>query len=444
MVIALLFVTFAFLWWASFTFFDRDLTSPALLLISGYTLSVITAFVSDFTQPFDYHWETYAVLVSGVLLFLVPAYVFKQVNAASIKCLTSPVVTVDFSCSFLWLHALLCIAVIMVTILVYVQVLSGLDVDVSAASAVTEMRNYGIEHPEGTGSVAVFIVIQLRKVFLVTGYFLLLVWARNCVVKRSFKKDKLLFFNCFCCSMLVMTGGGRGGLVAYVLAGVALYFIFNRMINGARFRFSLQGLMAGGGVFVVGCMGFYGMLWATGRTAGDFNLAGVWHHTSFYLGGSVPLLDNFLETYTIGGETDILGKETFYSALQQINHLGLWEVEPYSVHLEFRPEVYEGNVYTGLRSYVSDFGYEGLIVLPVLYSVCVNWLYYATVRASRRRPVAVGLVLYAMLIYPVFTDFIRCFFFLSFFDLNTVITVVGLLFLRKFLLSLHWMRYQRV
>ena len=145
-----------------------------------------------------------------------------------------------------------------------------------------------------------------------------------------------------------------------------------------------------------------------------------------------------------GGGTDIFGKETFYSALQQINRLGIWEIEPYSVHLEFRPDAYEGNVYTGLRSYVNDFGYEGLIVLPVLYSVCVNWLYYASVRVSHRRPIAVGLVIYAMLMYPIFADFIRCFFFLSFFNLNTVITVLGLLLLRKLLLSLRWMRYRPV
>ena len=444
MVIVFLVVTFALLWWGSFLLFDRDLASPAMLLISGYTLSVTTAFVSDFALPFDYHWGTYVVLVSGVLLFLVPAYTFKQGYAASTKRLIPPVVTVDFSRSFLWLHALLCITVTVVTIFVYVRVLSGLDVEVSAASAATSMRNYCIAHPEGTGSTAVLVVKLVQKVFLVTGYFLLLVWARNCAVKRCFNDDKLLFLNCFCYGVLIMTDGGRGALVAYGLAGTVLYFMFNRMMNGARFRFSLKVLAVGMVTFIVGCVGFYGMLWATGRTTGEFDLAGVWHHTSFYLGGSVPLLDNFLETYTIGEGTDILGKETFYSTLQQINRLGFLDIEPYSVHLEFRPEVYEGNVYTGLRSYVNDFGYEGLIVLPLLYSVCVNWLYYAAERMSRRRPVATGLVLYAMLMYPVFADFIRCFFFLSFFNLNTVITVFGVMFLRTLLLSLRWMRYRPV
>lgn len=81
------------------------------------------------------------------------------------------------------------------TILVDVQVVSGLDVEVSTALAVMAMRNYGIAHPEGTSSVAVLVLSQFKKVFLVTGYFLLLMWARNCAVKCSFRNDRLLIFN---------------------------------------------------------------------------------------------------------------------------------------------------------------------------------------------------------------------------------------------------------
>lgn len=57
-----------------------------------------------------------------------------------------------------------------------------------------------------------------------------------------------------------MTEGGRGGLVAYVLAGAVLYFISNRIVNGARFRFFRKGLTVESAVFAVGCTGFYGML----------------------------------------------------------------------------------------------------------------------------------------------------------------------------------------
>ena len=161
-MIAFLSVAFAFLWWAVLMLFDRDLASPTLLLLSGYSLSVTTAFVSDFVLPFDYHWETYGIWVSGMLLFLVPAYGLKQGYSVSIKRLIPSVVTVDFSRNFIWLYALLCLTVTVTTILVDVQVLSGLDVEVSTASAVMAMRNYGSAHPEGTSSVAVLFLSQFK------------------------------------------------------------------------------------------------------------------------------------------------------------------------------------------------------------------------------------------------------------------------------------------
>mgnify|MGYP004694624189 CR=1 FL=1 len=45
---------------------DCDLVSPALRLISGYTLSVTTTFVSDSTLPFEYHWVTYGIFAPGI------------------------------------------------------------------------------------------------------------------------------------------------------------------------------------------------------------------------------------------------------------------------------------------------------------------------------------------------------------------------------------------
>lgn len=146
----------------------------------------------------------------------------------------------------------------------------------------------------------------------------------------------------------------------------------------------------------------------------------------------------------MGGGTDIIGKETFYSLVQLMSKLHITDIPLYSVHLEFRPGVYDGNVYTGFRSYIHDFGYAGLIVLPVLFSVCANWLYYAAVQASREKAVAVGLVLYATLMYPIFADFVRCFFFLSFFSINTLCLCLGVILLQLFLLKTGWMRFSPV
>lgn len=57
--------------------FDRDITSPAMLLISGYTICVGTAVVS---YPFTYHAQTLFVMILGTVLLLIPAYAIKDIS----------------------------------------------------------------------------------------------------------------------------------------------------------------------------------------------------------------------------------------------------------------------------------------------------------------------------------------------------------------------------
>lgn len=142
----------------------------------------------------------------------------------------------------------------------------------------------------------------------------------------------------------------------------------------------------------------------------------------------------------MGGGTDIIGKETFFSLVQLMSRLHITDTPLYSVHLEFRPGVYDGNVYTGFRSYIHDFGYAGLLFMPIFFSVCANWLYYAALKASREKALAVGIVLYATLIYPIFADFVRCFFCLSFFSVHTLCLCLGVILVQAFFLKTRLMR----
>ena len=124
-----------------------------------------------------------------------------------------------------------------------------------------------------------------------------------------------------------------------------------------------------------------------------------------------------------------------------MSKLQLIDVPLYSVHLEFRPGVYQGNVYTAYRSYIHDFGWVGLLLLPVLFSVCANWLYYAAVRTAKKKVFSIGLIIYATLVYQIFADFVRCFFFLSFFNINTLVLIFALMILIWMFKKLNWMKF---
>lgn len=77
MLIWLLFVVFFRIWGIAFVLFERDLTSPAMLLISGYTVCAGVAAVSWLSYPFAFHGQTLFVIVFRTILFLLPAYAIK-------------------------------------------------------------------------------------------------------------------------------------------------------------------------------------------------------------------------------------------------------------------------------------------------------------------------------------------------------------------------------
>lgn len=447
MLIGLLLIAFLTIWGIAFVLFERDLACPTMLLLSGYTLSVAVAFFSDFKIPFVYHSQTVFVLIVGTLLFCIPAYAIKTCYAGGKGVHPDlPRSVIDIRSLALLLYAAGLLGTIALSFWVYRDILAEIKPTLTYAESVNAMRNYLIANPDGVKIPELFLLNQIKKVFRIAGYFLLVIWARNAVVRRSFVKDKLLFLNLILTVILFGTEGGRTGIVAYVLAGVALCFFFNRLYNNTRITISGALVVKALGVFLVASVAFYAMLYLSGRQSGALHIGALIHHVQFYLGGSIPLLDNFLLTSlgVGGGGTEIIGKETFYSLVQLMSKLHITDIPLYSVHLEFRPGVYDGNVYTGFRSYIHDFGYAGLIVLPVLFSVCANWLYYAAVQASREKALAVGLVLYATLMYPIFADFVRCFFFLSFFSINTLWLCLGVILLQLFLLKTGWMRFSPV
>lgn len=446
MIISLLFISFLTLWVIAFILFERDLVCPTMLLLSGYTLSVGVAFFSDFKIPFVYHSQTVFVLLVGTFLFCIPAYAIKTCYSdgkgvqPNLSCSV-----IDIRSFVLLLHAVGLLGTIALSFWVYREILLEIKPSLTYAESVNAMRNYIIANPDAVKIPELFLLNQAKRIFRITGFFFLVVWVRNAVIRQSFVKDKLLIVNLILSMILLGTEGGRTGIVAYVLAAIALFFLFDRLYNNTRISISVGLVVKILGVFLAASVAFYAMLYLTGRQSGTFHVGSLIHHVQFYLGGSIPLLDNFLLTSVgVGGGTDIIGKETFYSLVQFMSKLHITDTPLYSVHLEFRPGVYDGNVYTGFRSYIHDFGYAGLVFMPILFSVCANWLYYAALKASREKMVSIGIVLYATLIYPIFADFVRCFFCLSFFSANTVCLCIGVALLQGFLLKTGWMRFSTV
>lgn len=442
MLIGLLFIAFLTMWGIAFVIFERDLVCPAMLFISGYTISVGFAFISFFFFPFNYHLETAFILVSGSLLFLIPAYVLKRFLSSD-KLLVKPSVArsvIEFCPWILFLSSAFLTCVIVLTILTYFQILKDVVPEITYASVISAMRSYLIAHPEATTLKELLVLNQIKKIFLIGGWFLLFVYTRNCAVRHNFLKDKGILLNLFLVLILIGTGGGRGGLVAFIFAGMGLYFFFDYLYNKERLRISLKlfAKLIGGGIVVT--VFFFGLLYLTGRRAGAFDMNALWRHVQVYLAAPIPLLDNFLQIpYPGGGE--LFGRETFYAINSQLSKLHLIAAPLYSPHLEFRPGVYlGGNCYTAYRSYLYDFGYAGLILCPILFSALANMFYYACVKRAKTQIFVPLLILYSTVMYSIFIDFERSCFLSYWLSFWIFIYFAGFVLLGWFLLKTGWMK----
>lgn len=445
MLIGIICLTFLTLWCVCYFLFDKDLVSPAMLLLSGYTLSVTVAFFSDFTTPFTYHTETLFVLFLGTAMFLIPAYAIKRVYNPNIYCSSVNQsishATVDIQKTILILYAVFALLVSLGLVWYYWKFLLRYDSAKPITLAIRDFRMLMILHPGTKASTELFLLFQCKKILLLTGYVFLVLYIRNVVIKRSFFSDKLLALNIFLTMVLISTDGGRAQIVGYIFSGVVLLFYYSRLYNKYEFKFSTSAVIKIFGIFLVSSIVFYLMLYMTGRLHGSFNLSKCLHHISYYLGGSIPLLDNYL-TYPIN--SDFFGQEVFGTLLNQLKRWNLVDVPMYSFHWEFRPGVYSGNTYTALRSYIHDFGYMGLVCLPFIFSICANWLYYSTLKASREAIFLVGIVIYAQLSYKIFYDFVANRFFGMFFDVNIIPWIIGIALLLKAFEKFRWAKIKIV
>ncbi len=290
-MIALL-VTFLALWWVCFELFDRDLASPALLVMSGYTICVVVAFVAGFTIPHEYSAETFFVLLAGTLLFLAPSYVAHRLYGKPRAGRLSPRI-IRLHPLALWFIAGMSVVCLVLTLRVFAGIVGGY----SLGETIATMRFSLIENPDLATTPALVAVSQLKKCLYIVSFFLLFVWARNAAVRKRFWGDKLILMNLSLSVLLLLTEGGRSGVVAFVCGGATLWFVFDRLINGTRLALSGRLLLKGFAAMTVASVVFVGMLLVLGRgaQAGDhLELATVWSQFQIYIGAPIPLLDDFL------------------------------------------------------------------------------------------------------------------------------------------------------
>lgn len=221
--------------------------------------------------------------------------------------------------------------------------------------------------------------------------------------------------------------GGRFSAMCMVIAGFFMFNLIKIRKNGKYKSFDIKTIIKTIMILIAVLYGFYAVKELVGRVSN----AGVVEYITHYFGGGIPGLDLYIKQPP--QTSKIWGKETFYSAIQNLRKLNVIDVPYYYIHHEFRRSngVSIGNIYTAFRDYHYDYGWLGIFILHIFYSIFYSICYeYVKRRASFLSILIFSMIYYTLVMYPIS----NCFY-ASVLSLGFVIKMVEVIVLYRCLLE---------
>ena len=282
-------------------------------------------------------------------------------------------------------------------------------------------------------------MIQIASITNISAYLFLYILLFN-FFSNVKEYNKYLIFSIILSIFQSVLSGGRLSMLAIIFAGIMFYMVFYYQKYRKKFPINKKVILIFISSLVGGAVLFILSL-AVAR-GGVITIGNFIPYITFYVGGSIEGLNQFLQNPIESSK--IFGKETFYSINFFLIRFGLYDVEPYKVHLEFREAITGaniGNIYTAYRSYIYDFGYFGLTVLPVIFSAIINYLYYTAIKIIKK--INIYLLFYSLIFWTLFFDFVRCFFFTGVFSIGMIkqfliLIVLTAIFIKDFRIKDLW------
>lgn len=392
--------------------FHYDILSPSVIVCSAYVLSILSAIINIDSWGVSLNYNTFYVIVGGMLLFMSVNLIIEYYH----KHNDHPFVSTIFKIISIQKYKTIIVCALQIIVaFVYAKEVRKISSQYGSFNDFSSMMNI-FRNTVSYGNQASIptIVNQFVKVSFVSALIYEYVIINNLVAGLKTNKMKIYFFPIIIYVFQSILTGARSNLL--ILAGAAaIYFNVQwhrkygwyAMIN---FKTILKVIA---GIILLFC-GFY----ISKSLVGRFDNSDIITYMTTYTGGSIQLLDMYLENPI--NNSGIWGKETFYGLIDLIQKLGLTKTSEYIKHLEFRKSngVIIGNVYTAYRLYINDFGIIGMIILQTIFAFIYCYIYKKIKNKIINKQVDYLLLVYGLLAYALFIHSINDNFFSSVFSLN--------------------------
>ena len=388
----ILIILLIILWGFSWLSLGKDFFQPSCLVNLSFLATVFCALLMKSQWRYEYHLVTIWIIFLGLisiyianLFFYKYQNVFKKNRVQQTEALTVTKVSVVL-CALM-------VGVQIVGIVLYgweiLRIAGGGNSISAIMSAFRNSVSYGTEQ-----SVS-FVATQFLNVSFVICLVSLYILIKNALLQGLKGSIRFLLPIVLYVFGSLMTGG-RFGTLIIITAGITMYAVLYHRVFSRRFTWKIRFKIA---LFVIlALVAFYFVRELIGRTSVSSQNQNFVEYIGTYVGGALPLFDMYLQDPV--ASSAIIGKETFYAINSQLIEWGLIDVEQYLTHLEFRSiNGYSlGNVYTGFRRNIQDFGILGMFILQFVFSSIMSGFYNKIKRNSSEY----SIILYCSIAYVLF------------------------------------------
>lgn len=417
-MIYLLLIVFLIVLYLTFQKFDKDIIAPPVVLVAGYTLSIVCATVNVKNWGIDLHFNTFFVLVYGTLFFVITSYIVKIWMEKKYTCdevnIQRKLTPISINTKYLYVYIVFQILVMIIWVWNIYIVTDTLGNFNSFFERMVEFKRWSSYSTEWINNYFYFFINQFNQISTISPYLFIYIIIKNNFIQKQRSHNAILSISVLLSIIQIFLNGGRLGVINLFFCGVLYYFVFYQKNIGYKLKINRKLLYKSAILFIIGLLTFFYLKAFVGRGTSNMSIDNIIPYLTMYIGGPIQLLDMFLQNPIEA--SDILGKETFATLNFQLIRFEILDVEPYIIHLEFRTSstgVSLGNIYTAYRSYLYDFGFVGLTILPIIFAAITNYFYYKIICSKNSQDINFLLLFYSTIFWTLFFDFVRCFFYTS-------------------------------
>ena len=381
-----------------FYYFHKEICCAPFLFIAPFIVMCCVAWLFSDTWNFHMHLNTFLVILMGNVFFVLGA-VFAQ-KIRFVKLGYNHQIVQDRNESvvkYFFLLLLQCVCYLWkVKLIMQFAGSKNLAIALAYFDRITKFTT------ESTIRWPRILSIGL-DICTAVGYVCACVLAQKLIQKKNEKKYLILVALNFCVAVLGgLSSGGRGLAVRYLIAFIISLLIM--FFREKEWKFELEFRF----IFRILCILFLTAAFfiVSREMVGRGAVSRVGEYLAKYIGAQVYNLDYYLNKAF--RRSEIFGQETFQPLIKFVcSRLEIQRWSNYLLDLPFRRvgKIDMGNVHTTFYPYIHDFGYWGVLFVPLFFGFLSQSIYKSARLSPIKHTIHLGLVVYSDVAYSIIFSF---------------------------------------